>query len=647
MQDTAGGATGPAHDAVLVVPWRLQVHPATADRLRRRLAAADPDIVGVVAPHGTLPPGSSLTTAAERAALAVPVPSPSTDGPRVGADVIGAVLLRHPVPHEVLDDRIRFLPGPGGDAAEPVLETDSGAVALATEPDAPLEPASPSGVPPFRWRPVVLFLAGEDDPARAALAQHHAEALLDHDVEARLAVHAAPPGPARTRPCLPVEASVRALVPDCIVALDPLARDRAHQWSRGVRHTVVIDLDPDLAGDRYELIPWTIGLAQGRRRARVGADLTPATFAALVNRLCSGPQPEAPSDPSDPGSGVEPSPSGAVPVAISGRVPSDPPPTPSRRVWVHRSADASGPLLAGLVDHLAAAGHEVIEPGPEAPAPAIETGDLVLVDSRSTAPSTVGAPVVVLDVVGTTERADEHDRRWDDRSGLTPNRAVTPLAGVIVASGARGPSGADGVDGDVARLALPILPTRSRVQALRAAGERRLPPAAPILGWTAAVIDAVRRLLDQHRDLHVDIVAASADARAAFAGHPRVALRPGAPDPDALATWFAQIWTPAQAGPAAVGDDRPVTDAALAGVPTVLDRADGLRAGGIADRELAVDPPTDPDGWAQLVERLLDDATHAAASERARNRGLALASGDAPLLTIGRLIGWYDAVSAR
>lgn len=670
MDDIAGAAVAPFADAVLVVPPRLQVHPSTITRLRRLLAAAAPAVVGVAAPLGTLPFGSSLGTATERAELDVgPDPGPLIEV-RAPADVIGAVLLRRPVAHEVLDDRIRLTSEPGHPASgDAVVLVDPGALAVADEPRSPLEPADPSGVPPFRWRPLVLFLAGDADPGRAAIAHRQVDALLDHDIEARLAVHAAPPGTHRTQPCLPVEASVRALVPDCIVALDPAALDRAHEWSHGNRHTVVIELDPDLADDRVELVAWTIGLAQGRVRARVGGEPAPAPFAALVNRLCSGPQPEAPTDAAPPGVASSPGP-GAVAVTLGDGVRGGPAATPSRRVWVQRADGAPGPLLAGLIDHLTAAGHEVIELEPGSPAAAAHAGDVVLHDGRSTGPS-VGlgpadpaapAPVIVLDRIVGVDPADGPDPWWRLVRNSDPAGGPPAFAGVVVASGTLGPRGADVIDDSVARIELPILPTRARAQALRAAADRRFTPATPIVGWTAAgpgdpaaattatttaVIEAVGRLLDRHRDLHVDIIGAPVAARDAFAGHDRVALRRGPPDPDALATWVAQIWTPEPGAPGGASDDRPVTDAALAGVPTVLGVADAHRVGGIADRQLAVDPPTDPDRWTAAVERLLDDDVRSRSAGRARQRAQALVDGDAPGLTVRRLIGWYDAMSAR
>jgi len=660
----AGAAVAPLADAVLVVPPRIQVHPTTVARLRRLLAASAPEVVGVAAPLGTLPFGSSLVTATERAELDDGPDRGPTTRLRAPTDVVGAVLLRHPVPHDVLDDRIRLTSEPGKPGSkDAVILVDPGSVAVAVEPRSPLAPADPSGIPPFRWRPVVLFLAGDADPGRAAIAHRQVDALLDHDIEARLAVPTAPPGTHRTQPCLPVQASVRALVPDCIVALDPAALDRANEWSHGNRTTVVIELDADLAGDRVELVPWTIGHARGRLRARVGGDLAPAPFAALVNRLCSGPQPEAPTEATEPARASSPAP-GAVNVTLGDRVPGEPAAAPTRRVWVQRADGAPGPLLAGLIDHLTAAGHEVIELEPGSPA-AAHAGDIVLRDGRSAAPvptrpgdpAEPAAPplVIVLDEVAGPDTA-EGPHPWS-RRGHDPGPAgAPPFAGVVVASGALGPRGAATIDDSVARIGLPVLPTRARAQALRAAADRRFAPATPILGWTAAgpgepgaatttaVVEAVGRLLDRHRDLHVDIVGAPVAARDAFAGHDRVALRSGPPDPDTLATWVAQIWTPEPGTP---GDDRAVGDAALAGVPTVLAVADAHRVGGLADRRLAVDPPTDPDRWVSVVELLLVDERRATAADCARDRARALVDGDAPALTVRRLIGWYDAVSTR
>ena len=188
---------------------------------------------------------------------------------------------------------------------------------------------------------------------------------------------------------------------------------------------------------------------------------------------------------------------------------------------MHLAGPAPGVLLAGLIDHLGAAGHDVVLLAPGAPAPPAGPDDVVLVgqgapDPAVVAPSRGPGPVVVADL--------------DPEGGASrPPTVAAPFAGIVVAGSVDGTAGP--------RLRLPILPTRARARALTIAGARRVRPAQPVIGWTAggpgpsaapsiddAVIRAVTLLLSHHPDLHLDVVAATDEIRAAFAETRRVVL---------------------------------------------------------------------------------------------------------------------------
>src|SRR5207244_6942686 len=153
--------------------------------------------------------------------------------------------------------------------------------------------ASPLGRPPFGRRPVVLFAAcAAVEPQLEDRLRDLVNELVEHDVEARLAVPAVRPGRHLTRPCSPSQDSFRALVPDVVVTLDAGAAGALEQWAVGNRTTVRVELDPEASGIR--VVPWRIGVDQGRLRGAIGPDADAATVMHLVSRLCAGPHVVAP-----------------------------------------------------------------------------------------------------------------------------------------------------------------------------------------------------------------------------------------------------------------------------------------------------------------------------------------------------------------
>lgn len=621
----AGAAEVARRDPVLAVPRSLHVTDATRGRMATVLAAAPPGTLGVVAPATPLVPGASVVSAGEWGLLE-PVGTAEHREP----EVAGAVLLRPGVGHEILADRVRIDPAalvPGA-----TLRIDPGSVA-SSAPSRVAADARADGRPPFRWRPVVLLLAGAGDARTAEAAGRLVDALIPLDVEARLAVADPVPALTRTQPCRPTETSVRALAPDVIVALDDLALDLADRWSP-TRATSVVVWSPEL-GDRIELIAWTVGVAQGRRRARIGPDADPANVAELIARLAAAPQPVAPRSPGDgtaagaPATTPAATPSSA-PVRIRTRA-GDEPATGTAAFRVVAAPGGPSPLLAGLADHLDATGHEVRRD--DAGATPRATGAITLAD-WPTEPDD--------DIVFVVP-----DGRALDDGAIRAGRPVVVgdhrSAARARALGAR-------------PIVVPTLVPRADAVALMTAADHRVRPPEATIGWVVGPTDgvpddphrwsgAVRATLDAAPDLRIDLVGTEP-------GHldldalglaPAVTLRP-APDPSRLAAWTAQVWMPPEGVATRTGDTSVLARASLAGVPTVLAPSDRGPAGGLALSALTVDDPSDPRAWADVVVGLLDDDERARHATASRERAVALLGPDAARRTIERLLGWLDAV---
>ncbi len=275
----------------LVIPEGWLVDRATAARLARQLDRAPMSVSGIVAVGGPLLPGASYRVHAERRSL-----RPLDDvAPWPSRSVAGVALVR---------------PGVEAHAGRGVVEVPAGGLladagAHAHDPMAdpgPLLAATVAARPPFPWRPVVAFVAlGPGPVPDLAVITALVDGLVLQDVEARVVVpagQALTSGPHLTRPCRADLASLGALAPEVVVALDGPALDLARVSSPLGRGTTVIEWVG--GGGSIELVPWRIGVAAGRVRARVGADADPAAAADLVRRLVAGPQPVPPSLPFGP-----------------------------------------------------------------------------------------------------------------------------------------------------------------------------------------------------------------------------------------------------------------------------------------------------------------------------------------------------------
>jgi hypothetical protein len=609
----------------LDVPDHLRVEPVTVDRLERQLARAPGSVVGVVAPADDLPPGASTRTHAEWRSLR---PLDAVEE-LTGGVPDGAVLRRPGAPS-------------GG-----LLLADPGAVAhRRSAAAAPDEDAGGEGRSPFPWRPVVLFLALDENPALDGLLDglldRLLDGLIDADVEPRLATPVASTADRRHRPCAPTEATVARLEPDVLVALDAAALARGPAWCTR-RGTVVIDMTaptPRADGSAIELVPWRIGSGSGRLRARVDPTVDPLLLAGLVNRLAAGPQPVAPGRAAPP-------PDAAAPDA---RPTGAPPTKGSRRVTAVGPAD--GNLLDVLAERLAAAGHRV-DRHPAPPAAAAED-DVVLV--AADAVGDAGAMLAVRAAAGrpTVAVVDGHDQ-------VVPDGLVAVSTGAEIVDRLR--------QAGRPALLLPPLTLPSRRDHLRAAADLPVAPSADVIGWTMVgshptpgpddtdVAAALNLLLDARPDLTVEIVGGETTVvPQVLRDRTAVTIGPDRPDPGEQARWRAHVVTASsRAAPAELVAE--MLEAGHLGVPTVVSPATAHVVGGIADPRLVPagddDQRAAPEAWAHLIGRLLQgddlDATadRQARSARARAAADALDGPEAGDLVVARLLGWLDRRSRR
>jgi hypothetical protein len=273
----------PGAEPRLVVPKGLMIDESARERLVRGLASAPETVVGVAGETSSIAPGTSYRVHAEWQSLEPWQPATRDSS----IPVRGAVAVRPGVAFGVRDGQVEISPGAIGGAS---VLVDAGAhVHDPHAPTGPVQDASELGRPPFPRRPVVVFL-GCDGGTDTDWLRRLVNRLVRRDIEARIALADAPSGLNLSRPCLPTEASIRALAPEVVVTLDGTAAARVDAWCEGNRSTVVVAFDADLLAP-MELVSWQIGRAQGRLRARIGPYVDAPALAALVIRLGAGPHP--------------------------------------------------------------------------------------------------------------------------------------------------------------------------------------------------------------------------------------------------------------------------------------------------------------------------------------------------------------------
>lgn len=619
----------------LVVPEGWVVDGVARERLLHQLADAPAGVAGVLAESSELPPGTSFRVHAERMACAPLAVAAETRTGRLR----GVALLRPGVPYDVVDDEIEvgdgaLLVDPGAHAHDPWQAPD------------PVLPASPAGRPPFPWRPVVVFLATEPDDETADWARALVNGLVRSDVEARLAMAEPAEGLHLTRPCLPVEESLRALAPDVVVVLDPGAHEMVASSSSAKRTLVVIESLADVAATS-ELVSWRRGRASGRVRARIGRRIDPATLASLIRRLCAGPHPIAAADRLEGpihtwSPGVE---SRALHRARAG----------AGTVTVITGGQRANARVDGLIEHLFACGMEVaVVPIRRAALEVEGSADIVWVDAtvRSELPaelatSRVGTrPRVVVDL-------DVHDLAG---TGAKAQPALTPTAARLVEAADAVTSAAPAVHtaaGRATRRAqlLPTLLTHARALDLRRLRDHTEGRGQRLVGWSVgsagsspmvlgAVAASLLELLDADPELRVEIVGNDELVPPAVLGHHRVTV---VTDEHAArrGEWVVHVWTPDFAGDEIASDALPLLEASCAAVPTVVTARLRPSIDGPLSRDLQVDEEEVPGSWSRRLQPLLQERHRwERRSAEAARRADALYGPESAEAVANRFIGW-------
>ena len=622
----------------LVVPEGLLIDESVRERLVRGLASAPPAVVGIAAEIAELVPGASYRVHTEWTALetrAVPAP-------HRGGRVRGAVLVRAGVECAIHDGAVEVASGtvlvdPGAHVHDP------------HRVGGPLEIASALGRPPFPRRPVVVFLGCEPfrDPD---WLRRLVNRLVRHEVEARLAIPPAaptdggsPPAVHLTRPCLPGADTIRALAPDVVVTLDAVAASEIDAWCEGDRSTVVVELDLAL-GVPMELVPWQIGRAQGRLRARIGRWVDGPAFAALIGRLCAGPHPVAPPE---------------VPELRELR-------TTVREHWTGGAArgregcavltgalDTHGSArVEGLIDNLTAAGipARISRVSSDVPDDARDAA-VVLLAGLSPSPA-IDTLIAERQRSGLPTAVDIGPRDLDDEGLAASTAALVDACGLAVATpGARittaRAAGARTVD-------LPTLLTRERVAALRDARAAVDPTGALVIGWRIgaagapaaayndAVGDGIARILMEHQRDRVEIVGDPERVPPALRGHERVAVVAAADaDPETIAGWSVHVWTPILLGDEIVDDARLLEEASCAGVPSIMPAAAAASGvDGFVSSHVLVESAANADHWYDALHHVLDDPTvRAVRAHEAARRADALADLAISQAVVSRFVG--------
>jgi hypothetical protein len=555
--------------------------------------------------------------------------------------VRGAVLLRPGARFEVIDGLV---------AADGPVAVDRGA--HVHDPWAPLGTlleASTAGRPPFPRRPVVVFAATENDPVVADWARRLVNRLVRREIEARLALPAVEDGLHLTRPCLVGTASIEALAADVIVTLDRGAAAEAARWCASNRATVVIELVDDVEITQ-RLVSWQIAHARGRVRAQISRRIGAPSLARLVARLSSGPQPGPPTDAAADDAA-------SPPVVRENWVEARPNTRPSC-VILTGGRGGSSARVAGLVDHLEAAGVGVTTASADTGLPGTAAGATLVVLVGADRSPGVGeliatraarrlATVLDLDSSAFHPSSDVNG----ESVGVSPEvlrlaqecgHATTPTEAGRAALRRSG----------VPTLTLPSMLPRARAAALRAAGAEAYAGTARSIGWHVgsapepvpdyadAVGDGIAKLLADRPDLRVDIVGDPDRAPEALRRNRRVTFVSEA-EPDVVAAWDLHVWTPRTGAGEVVDDIRPLVEASAAAVASVLPLAARSSMDGFAANKVVVSRSEESEGWATALRRLLDDDRgRRNAGLEARRWAHAVHGPPACRMLVNRLLGW-------
>jgi hypothetical protein len=628
---------------VLAIPEGWVIDDLARERLTRQLASAPDHISGVVAETSVLPSGSGYRVHAERLCL-----QPRSVASETSRNTWhGAVLVRPGVSFETGDGVVEVESGP--------LLLDPGAhVHDPWRPISRLEDASALGRPPFPRRPVVVFLACETDVEALDWARSLVNNLVRRDVEGRLAMFDIAEGLHLTQQCLPSEASIRALGPDVIVALDQTALHQVPVWCDDNRSVVSVEYIPDVAATA-ELVSWQLERAQGRLRARIGRRIASPSFVSLVNRLCSGPHPGPPTDAAMPSTAT------AVRAILTRKPAPIPEPVTKRSVLVAVGDDdvAANAVLDGFVDHLVGAGHPAkVCTIRDAGSSELQDADLVviasprdevdirvLIEARRRAGRPIIANIEPMDTLISRSSPNEPleldsnaARHADSCSSVTTGSSA--MQTLLRSLGLR-------------THLLPSLLSRERIAELRSARGGRSRTSEPVIGWTVggagtpiphyakAVGEGVLELLSERPRMSVQIVGESSRVPVRLLEHPRVSALEGRPGAEVLMGWAAHLWSPPVHDNRVADNTLPLVEGTAAGVPTVLPDLILTAVGGYPAPGILVDSLNMADSWIAAVRLLLDDDTAMTRESRAAMRRFDTTHGPAAAdVAVNRFLGW-------
>lgn len=641
------GAGAPA--VRLAIPEGLVIDDLVRARLERQLGRLPDSVDGVVAALVDLPPGVSCRTHAEWRSLA-----PLRDiTPRLDGRAEGAVLLRG---HVEFEAGVGFISVPGGSLVE-----DAGAVVHdPTRKLGALTIASDLARPPFPRRLVVLLLGLEVNARVAEWSRKFANRALRRDLEVRIALPEPVAGTYLTSPCAPTEQSVARIDPDVIVAMDASALDRAAMWCGTNRSTVVVEFVAGLNGGSggIELVPWQIGHAAGRLRARIGPRADLGAVAALFSRLVAGPHVEPPADVEveftslrPPARVVRVRPTTLVIAPTDVRVPSA---APGVR---HRLR------MEALADHLAVAGFKVAIATPdEAVHDGVRSASLVIVAGAETAlrseallAERIEAARPLLLDLGPADVADPASVRGALR--LTDDALrVGRLSRLISApEGAVERAARSGLADTGARITVsPSLFTRGEIAALgRLAAVRPAVPVPTVIGWRFGggpvrrppyldgVVGAASRMLSDGHDVTIEIDDEHDHLIGPLRRADRVRVGRIAAEGEQLTRWSFQLYTPFVVDGQVVDDGRDAFEAGLAGTPSVMPLAARRAVEGHPSPLAVVHDVRNPDAWLEAIYGILTSQVRRKRRvEEARRHAATVVGPAASRAAANRLLGW-------
>jgi hypothetical protein len=131
----------------------------------------------------------------------------------------------------------------------------------------------------------------------------------------------------------------------------------------------------------------------------------------------------------------------------------------------------------------------------------------------------------------------------------------------------------------------------------------------------------------------------------ALRGHDYL-VESGELEPETLAGFTVQLWTPDIEGGMVAEDLRAYVEASHAGVPTVLPLAARVAIDGHGSPPLVVHAPDQPEQWTAALRHVLESPPRRGSrAKEASDRSDSVDSGAASRTVVNRLVGWalYEA----